>query len=273
MSRLDNYMFMLSREFTLWYGTRYGGRFPMHFVVGFPRSGTTWFCEMLSDYLRLPFPQHYLFPIGFASVVHTHAEPDSNLKEGFFVVRDGRDSMVSLYYYVTRRLKAGNYVAAGRFRSVFGEQPEYENIQKYLPAFMENSFKHPMGTDSHWGQHSLGWVEKVHRSNSKLVMARYEDLLQDPLTAFSQVLQQRFGEVNLDQARETVLRFQMPQQIQKSAEQHKTFLRKGVAGDWQNHFTPEARQMFDHYAGQALVDLGYEPNHDWVSGEREVVSA
>ena len=40
--------------------------------------------------------------------------------------------------------------------------------------------------------------------------------------------------------------------------------RKGVAGDWLNHFTPEAARVFDSLAGDLLVESGYEPDRSWV---------
>jgi hypothetical protein len=42
------------------------------------------------------------------------------------------------------------------------------------------------------------------------------------------------------------------------------FLRKGIAGDWKNAFTPEAARVFDAYAGDLLIELGYERDHSWV---------
>jgi len=35
-------------------------------------------------------------------------------------------------------------------------------------------------------------------------------------------------------------------------------LRRGVIGDWQNHFTDEHRVAFTEVAGRQLVELGYE---------------
>lgn len=37
-----------------------------------------------------------------------------------------------------------------------------------------------------------------------------------------------------------------------------------MIGDWRNNFTQEARQVFDYYAGDELILLGYERDRDWV---------
>ena len=39
--------------------------------------------------------------------------------------------------------------------------------------------------------------------------------------------------------------------------------RKGIIGDWQNHFTEDHRRVFKRVAGDILIRLGYEKNGDW----------
>jgi hypothetical protein len=39
--------------------------------------------------------------------------------------------------------------------------------------------------------------------------------------------------------------------------------RKGIAGDWRNGFTERDKEIFKEEAGDLLVELGYEKNHDW----------
>lgn len=42
-----------------------------------------------------------------------------------------------------------------------------------------------------------------------------------------------------------------------------TTFRKGIIGDWRNHFTAEHKRVFKELAGDLLIDLGYEQNDDW----------
>jgi hypothetical protein len=44
-----------------------------------------------------------------------------------------------------------------------------------------------------------------------------------------------------------------------------SFLRKGIVGDWRNHFSAEAAVVFDAHAGSALIELGYEPDRSWIT--------
>ncbi|CAN0527606.1 unnamed protein product [Scytosiphon promiscuus] len=89
----------------MYIGKKWGQSFPMYFVCSFPRSGSTWLSEMLADYLNLPRPSHYIFPIGFSSIVHTHTAPRLGLKDCFYIYRDGRDCYLSFYKYLVKVLE------------------------------------------------------------------------------------------------------------------------------------------------------------------------
>ena len=41
--------------------------------------------------------------------------------------------------------------------------------------------------------------------------------------------------------------------------------RKGITGDWRNHFTQRDASMFHEIAGSQLVQLGYETNANWIN--------
>jgi hypothetical protein len=47
-------------------------------------------------------------------------------------------------------------------------------------------------------------------------------------------------------------------------EERNSFVRKGITGDWRNHFTREAAEIFDRWAGRLLIELGYESDREWV---------
>jgi len=41
------------------------------------------------------------------------------------------------------------------------------------------------------------------------------------------------------------------------------FFRKGVTGDWRNHFGPAEKAFFKRYANPVLLRLGYIDTPDW----------
>ncbi|MEO0975506.1 MAG: sulfotransferase domain-containing protein, partial [Pseudomonadota bacterium] len=50
---------------------------------------------------------------------------------------------------------------------------------------------------------------------------------------------------------------------QRGEEAKGRFDRKGVAGDWVNHFSDEDKARFKAIAGDLLITLGYEKDDDW----------
>lgn len=47
------------------------------------------------------------------------------------------------------------------------------------------------------------------------------------------------------------------------SEDRSRHFRKGIAGDWKNHFTPVHKQVFKERYGDLVVRLGYETDNDW----------
>jgi hypothetical protein len=44
-----------------------------------------------------------------------------------------------------------------------------------------------------------------------------------------------------------------------------SFVRKWGVGDWKNHFSKDAKEIFNLYAGDALIKSGYEKDGGWLS--------
>ncbi|MDP6875494.1 MAG: sulfotransferase domain-containing protein [Alphaproteobacteria bacterium] len=42
-----------------------------------------------------------------------------------------------------------------------------------------------------------------------------------------------------------------------------TSMRKGIKGDWKNHFTPRVANRFKEIAGETLIKIGYESDMNW----------
>jgi hypothetical protein len=91
------------------------------------------------------------------------------------------------------------------------------------------------------------WSERVRR-------VHYEDLLADPHTELTRLLQfcgVDVGPATLDEIIEANL-------ISGQRTSEGGHRRKGVAGDWKNVLTPEDVALFDELAGELSTDLGYD---------------
>jgi hypothetical protein len=51
------------------------------------------------------------------------------------------------------------------------------------------------------------------------------------------------------------------------------FERKGIAGDWRNHFDRRACELIQRYEGWTLRVLGYEPDASWIERHLDEVAA
>lgn len=101
---------------------------------------------------------------------------------------------------------------------------------------------------------------------SNVIVARYEDLLDDPVREMQAVYS--FLSVAADEVttRAAVDRcsFEKLSGGRKPGEaDNSSFFRKGVAGDWRNYFTSDAVVAFKSIAGDFLVEAGYEPSDNW----------
>lgn len=246
---------------TMLIGKKWGHRFPMHFVCSFPRSGSTWLSEMVADYLNLPRPSHYIFPIGFSSIIHTHVSPNFGLNNCFYIYRDGRDCYLSFYYYLLKRLKEDGpkFNEYNYWIKKFGRQNHQEYLEKNFCIYLEELFKKKWN----WSNHVTGWLEKAE-SESRTISIQFEQLKINTFEILRNACLEGFGEVSDDLLKEAILRQSLQKQRNRVENQHKTFIRKGRVGDWKSLFSKESAQIFNYYAGDTLVQLGYEKNTDWV---------
>lgn len=255
----------LSHKVTWLLGTRFPKTIPLTFVVGYPKSGTTWVCQLVADYLMLPFPRYSILPIGCPAVVHGHELVRKSYPRGVYVVRDGRDVMVSAYFHFSRPIPEGDHPPMNRHqRGLFPGMVNKADVRTNLPAFIEGQMRHPHATAHNWARH----VESYHDiDHPHFAMLRYEDLLADGPSALAEAMGRITGdEPDRERARTTVEKFSFARQAGRRAgqEDRSSFLRKGQAGDWVNYFSREAAEVFDQYCGQALIASGYEPDRSWV---------
>ncbi len=238
------------------------GVVPLYVVNEFPKSGGTWVGQMLGRALGVPFPRNR-FPALGRSIMHGHYLNPSGIKNAVVVWRDGRDVMVSWYH---QQLIPHEYNGR-QVRRSRKELPlrDYGDVYANLPAFIEYSFTRPHSPAFSWTDFVRRW-----RWREDVIHVRYEDVRRDAASELRRVFAGLTGEeLSQEEAAAIADEFSFERQSGRAPgeEDKKSFLRKGVVGDWRNRFGPKAREVFDRYAGEELISLGYEHDHAWVRDE------
>lgn len=268
-SRMEEQLRRFSAHATHSIAKHFGRRIGIWVGCGYPKSGTVWLCQLMGSVLDLPYTQNYLLPVAMPSVVHAHWEYSAKLPKCIYIVRDGRDVMVSYYHYRMKSLDGHRNPGIARklmpiFTKHLGKDFKSADIQVNLPRFLELELGGKLSSVRTWPDHVRQWTTPRHEN---VGLVRYEDLLQDGPKAlgdaFEQVLGKRFEPWILETA---IRRFDFDRRSGRSRgdEDTEAFMRKGIAGDWKSSFTKEAREVFDRYAGDVLIEMNYEPNRDWI---------
>jgi hypothetical protein len=259
----------VSSKLTRLIGLRWGDAFPFWYVCEYPKSGGTWLGQMLADYLQIPFPQNSALPLAMACVVHNHWLPHPKMRRCLYLYRDGRDVMVSYYFHRLRECRSGalpfERAMARRFERIFGPDYAARDPRRNMARYIELEMSQPRGSRVNWPAHVAAWCLPRHE---RVAYLSYEELLATPVATLARCLEV------LDPAppdhtrlRASVERYAFARMAGRPAghEDRSMFLRKGIAGDWVNYFTKEAAEVFDYYAGDTLITLGYERDRSWVA--------
>jgi len=246
------------------YGDRYSNRYV--FVAGLPKSGTSWIESMLAAYPGYALVAHpeitvfdyehggthaYELPADFFSrlgealcvlKIHCHGSAnnrrvlsDSGVKLSY-LYRDLRDAAVSHVFYVKRTPWHPEYAA---YRDLDTREGLLHFSRTLLPEWRD------------WI-----WSWKAWQSADTTLELRYEDLLADTYGRLQQVA--RFYDLPLEPLSSIVDANSFDRMKGEG-----TFFRKGVRGDWENHFDTRVRDAFKAVVGADLVRWGYAEGTDW----------
>jgi hypothetical protein len=181
------------------------------------------------------------------------------------IIRDGRDRTVSSMHRGWRRANQG-YL----HRLTPEELARGEALREDPNKLVETG----MFTEERLRQAARHWRLLVGRAvrdgqallGSDYTEVRYEDLLVHP----NEEIERLLGFLGADTEPKIVehcvssASFEKLSKGRERGEEDPTsFYRKGVAGDWRNHFTAEDSRIFKEEAGDLLIQLGYEKDLDW----------
>ena len=237
-----------------------------------PKTGTTWMVRLLSSlpgYRRVGNFQsdwQRYTTIDEGTVVHGHDWYSSALWQilaanGIHVVvtvRDPRDQAVSRLYHA--RKDPGHPLHA----QMLGWDDDTA-----LMASIEGGDGKMHGAVS-----SVRFTQEwIDGAGDGIITVRYEDLLYDAEHEVGRVLTWAGVDASSQMINSVVTRNRFSRlAIGKrfwrrfgsgSKPRAKSNLRKGISGDWKNHFRAHHCERFKELAGQALIELGYETDENW----------
>lgn len=246
------------------YAYRHRGVTPQDVVLaGYPRSGTTWVTFMLVELAWRPGDAHNLRDARFSPNVGRHRDCQSFLPQGgrllrsheryhpsyhraICIARDPRDAAVSQYFNVRR-----TQGLSGTF-------------SEFLPYFLRGTFPGA----GRWDRYVDEWLDSPPAVSGAAIWVKYEDIQADPrreLRRMAATLGIAATDEEIAHAAEAGKFDVMRSREHTTAgvvhrEKGETIhaIRKGVVGDWQNHFSPSDLELFIAQLGPAALRAGYD---------------
>ncbi|VTZ26627.1 Sulfotransferase [Methylocella tundrae] len=231
------------------------------FIVGYPKSGNTWFQnliagvafgvdprwsppalvhELVPDVHYNKHYRRYATPMFFKS----HALPRPDYRRVVYLLRDGRDVMVSYRHY--REVVDGEKLDLLNFVS-----PETD----LYPC--------------HWNEHVDAWAQNPH--GAEIIVIKYEDLLREPVRQLQRFcefagLQRDVGHLSAVAAASSFRQLRDKEakmgfgRTDHTFESGPFFFRRGVAGSHKDEMPADALKLFMDQARSTLQRFGYLVN-------------
>jgi len=192
------------------------------------------------------YPTVYVTKEQFDSV----AMPENHRR--FVVFRDLRDTLVSLVFSVlfSHNPEDSRPQDIEEFRSRF----RIEDIEDAMLHLMDNLLKGCAEIQQSWAAAGEPHI-------------KYRDLLTNDMALLTDLFTQQ---IPLGIPKERIEQVVLENRFEKLSggrsrgeEDILAHERKGIAGDWRNHFTPRVTREFHRMYGDLLIMTGFEVNDDW----------
>lgn len=209
------------------------------FTTGFPRSGNTWLWRSLSDLFNAPMQEKPNMPIHkeFAEVI-----------EDRFLIR-------KTHWF--RHEYNGKGYNGEPSKIVLTIRDPRDVVVSQMYYRKKKDLYEAIGVITN-GRFSLfidGWM----RSKPDYIV-RYEEMHANPTQVLARVAMALFG-MTVDENK--LERVAERQKFERWHDLDTRAMRKGIVGDWKNHFDRASGRLFDTNFGQELIDLGYEQDRNW----------
>jgi hypothetical protein len=202
-----------------------------------------------AQFLYWPFQRGKIYPTVYVDKMQFDGRAIPADTRHFVVIRDLRDTLVSAYF----SMKVSHPNDEGELDPLRAKLQSLDQEQGFL--YMLDNWLGPCATIQRT------WLE----AGEPLI--RYEELLEHDLEILETILIDRCRlPIEPARLRQAILdcRFEsLSNGRARGDEDMQAHERKGIAGDWQNHFTPTLKCAFKNRYGGLLVATGYERDLNW----------
>lgn len=169
--------------------------------------------------------------------------------KGIVVLRDPRDIVVSLLY-------------SHLYSHASGPRVDYSRRRLFDLPNMEARLSHLFGHNSTNMRFLLSWSDYTEND---VYIVRYEDLIQQQQEIFSKIFDWLGWKLPDEMVSAIIDRHSFKRRSGRSPGETDpvSHFRRGLAGDWKNHFSRDLGKLWEGLFPQFLTTMGYEKCNDW----------